>query len=219
MVNKSVYIQYQLVNMESNFQSDKIPPMQTQPAQYLIRSRKQMAALKAPTRQEIVDVLGPMGVASVADLASALGRPADALYYHLRILLKAGLVLEAGERKSGVRSEALYRTIAPSMSLVYLPGKSGNSKDVTPIIESMLRLTARDFRQSFDSPTTVVEGVSRELWAIRRTGWLTEQQVAAVNRQIERLQRTTLKSAAGNGKLFGLTMVLAPLAHRTGKEL
>ena len=46
---------------------------------YIIRSKRQMRALAASTRQEILDVLPRMGTVSVAELATALGRPADAL--------------------------------------------------------------------------------------------------------------------------------------------
>ena len=35
---------------------------------------------------------------SVAELAAARGRPADSLYYHLRVLTRVGLVLGAGTR-------------------------------------------------------------------------------------------------------------------------
>jgi DNA-binding transcriptional ArsR family regulator len=116
---------------------------------YIIQSKKQMAALKAPTRQEILDVLAPMGDASIAEIAVALGRPADSLYYHMRILQKSGLVLAAGERTTGTHREALFRTPAPDMRLAYEPGPKGNARNVTPIVDAMLRLTARDVVEGF----------------------------------------------------------------------
>lgn len=51
---------------------------------YFVRGKRQLAALAAAARQEVVDVLAEMGSVSVAELAAALGRPADALYFHLR---------------------------------------------------------------------------------------------------------------------------------------
>ncbi len=185
---------------------------------YLIRSPKQLAALRAPTRQEIVDVLASMGTVSVTELAAALSRPADALYYHLRILVAAGLVVEADERGTAGRRETLYRTVAPTMSLVYEPGKRGNDRHITPLIGAMLRLTERDVAEGLRDPQTVVEGEARELWATRRTGWLSAPQIAAVNRYIARLLQTTLKSPPSDGRLFGLTVVLTPLGHRARKQ-
>jgi|ERR1017187_7652657 predicted transcriptional regulator len=60
---------------------------------YVVRNEKQLAALASSARPEIVDVLSQMGTVSVAELASALGRPADSLYYHLKVLKEIGLVV------------------------------------------------------------------------------------------------------------------------------
>jgi len=44
---------------------------------YVVRNEKQLAALASSARQEFVDVLSQMGTVFGAELASALGRPAD----------------------------------------------------------------------------------------------------------------------------------------------
>jgi DNA-binding transcriptional ArsR family regulator len=182
---------------------------------YIIQSKKQMAALKAPTRQEILDVLATMGDASIAEIAVALGRAADSLYYHMRILQMSGLVLAAGERTTGSHREAIFRTPAPDMKLAYEPGPKGNARNVTPIVDAMLRLTARDVVEGFQDEGVIVAGDSRELWATRTTGWLTAQDLAKVNHYIAKLRDVTTQSPAGNGQLFGLTLVLAPLNRLT----
>jgi DNA-binding transcriptional ArsR family regulator len=76
---------------------------------YPIYSKKELSALASSARIEIIDVLAQMGTVSVAELAATLGRAADTLYYHLRILQKAGLVVDCGTRVTQGRSEALYR--------------------------------------------------------------------------------------------------------------
>jgi DNA-binding transcriptional ArsR family regulator len=180
---------------------------------YAIQNKKQMAALKAPTRQEILDVLATMGDASIAEIAAALGRPADSLYYHMRILQKVGLVFDAGERMVGTHHEALFRTPSPDMRLTYKIGPKGNAGSVVPIVDAMLRLTSRDFAEAFGGES-VVEGDNRELWATRSTGWLTPEHVRKLNRYIARLRGTTVTSRPGTGQLFGLTLVLTPLTRK-----
>jgi DNA-binding transcriptional ArsR family regulator len=106
---------------------------------YVIRSKRQMRALAAPTRQEILDILPRMGTVSVAELAAALGRPADSLYYHLRILKNVGLVLSDGYRALNGRREALFRAVAPELSLCYELGKKGNGSEVNAIIALGIR--------------------------------------------------------------------------------
>jgi len=189
------------------------------PAQeYTLRSHQQMAAIRAPARQEILDVLAPMGAATIAELAVALARPADSLYYHVRLLQKAGLIQAAGSRRSGIHEEALYRTLAPRLRLAYEPGPQGNAADVTPIIDSMLRLTGRDFRTAMENPATVVEGPQRELWASRTTAWLSKEQLEEVNRHMQALLEIMADSSPEQGRLYAFTMALTPLERNAKRE-
>jgi DNA-binding transcriptional ArsR family regulator len=180
---------------------------------YIIRSKRQMRALAASTRQEILDVLPRMGTVSVAELASALGRPADSLYYHLRILKKVGLVLSDGYRMLNGRREALFRAVAPEMSLCYELGKKGNGSEVNAIIASMLRLGMRDFSDSFKTAQATVSGPHRELWALRKVGSLSRDQIADVNRSIDSLMEV-MADTNPDGRLYALTVVLTPLDRK-----
>ena len=186
--------------------------MNTPQDNYIIRSKRQMRALAASTRQEIVDVLPRLGTVSVAELATALERPADSLYYHLRILKRVGLVLSAGSRRAKGRREVLYRAISPELSLCYQLGKDGNGNEVNAIIASMLRLGIRDFGSSFKAAEASVSGPNRELWALRRTGWLTQKQIAEVNGYIRKLARR-MDTAERRGRLYAVTVLLTPLAR------
>jgi DNA-binding transcriptional ArsR family regulator len=76
----------------------------------------QLALLACAARQEIVDVLAEMSSVSVAEIAATLGKPADVLYFHLRVLKKSGLVKQAGRIRGG-RKEALYRTVERELAV------------------------------------------------------------------------------------------------------
>jgi len=180
---------------------------------YFIRDKKQLAALRSSARQEVVDVLAEMGKVSVAEIAAILGRPADALYFHLRALQRAGLVKKAGSRKRGGRTEALFQTVAPEMFLHYQPSDEANRRGVTAIVSSMLRLGIRDFGRAFQRKDVIVAGAHRELWALRKTGRLSLAQIAGVNRSIVRLKDSVCQPR-GRGRLYGITVLLTPLDHR-----
>lgn len=176
-----------------------------------------MAALVAPTRQEIVDVLAEMGTVAVAELAASLGRPANALYFHLRALTRAGLVKRAGYRLRGGRREALFCTIAPELWLGYEPEHAANREAVVAIVNSMLRLSGRDFQRAIEYADVKVSGPSREIWALRKTGRLSLAEIAQVNRSIKRVDRDMSKPH-GTGRLYGITILLTPLDHRPRKR-
>jgi DNA-binding transcriptional ArsR family regulator len=184
---------------------------------YIIRDKRQMRALAASTRQEIVDVMPRLGTVSVAELAAALGRPADSLYYHLRVLRRVGLVLSAGARSVNGRPERLFQAVAPEMILQYKLGKNGNGNEINPIIASMLRLGTRDFKRSFRTGKAAVSGPCRELWALRKTGWLSPSQIAEMNSHLHRLMEIAGASRRGE-KLYALTVLLTPLERKSIKR-
>jgi DNA-binding transcriptional ArsR family regulator len=180
---------------------------------FIIQDKKQLSALASSARQEIVDVLSQMGIVSIGELAATLGRPADALYYHLRVLKQAGLVLGGGYRGEGIHKEELIQTVSPDLQLQYQPGKGGNSREIAAIVGSMLRLGIRDFHHAFQGGDVQVSGSGRELWALRKTGWLTPEEIMNLNQSIEGLAKAASKPR-GQGRLYGITVLLTPLDHR-----
>lgn len=175
-----------------------------------------MAALASGTRQEIVDVLPRLGTASIAELARALDRPADALYYHIRALQRVGLVVPAGHRRNGRREEAMYRAVAPQLELAIEPRTSARAKAASAIVGSAMRMGTRDYKRAIARPDVVTSGKDREMWALRTTGWLSPGQVKKVGIVIQRLL-DDVSQPKGEGRLYGLTLVFAPL-HQKGRE-
>jgi DNA-binding transcriptional ArsR family regulator len=180
---------------------------------YVISSKKQLSALTSALRQEILDVLTQMRTTSVAELAATLGRPPDALYYHLRILMRAGLVEDVGRRSTGRREEGLFRAIARDLRIDYGVARRGQGKTLTAVAGSMLRLGMRDFRRAVGNEAVVVSGKDRELWAARRTGWLTKPELRGVLEAIEGLAQAVARPV-GSGQLYGITILLTPLSRR-----
>jgi DNA-binding transcriptional ArsR family regulator len=183
---------------------------------HLIESREQLRALASAARQEIVDVLSRMGTVSVAELAATLGRPADALYYHLRVLVSVGLVVEVIDRAAAGRREARYRTISPELHLRYSSEDSRKLRDTSAIVSSMLRLGTRDFRRALQGGEARLSGPDRELWALRATGWLKSQDIQRINAKIQDL-RDSVWQPKSDGRLYGITILLTPLDHRGRK--
>ena len=180
---------------------------------HVIRGKKQLACLAAAARQEIFDVLEQMGTVSAAELAAVLGRPADALYFHLRALAGAGLVRSATHRGRSGRTQTLYCTVKPEVQLGYDPRSAANRRAVSAIVASMLRLANRDFRRSFQCGQVVVSGAHRELWAWRKVGRLSRADLGRLNDRMRDLANT-VSAPRGAGRLYGVTVILTPLDHR-----
>jgi DNA-binding transcriptional ArsR family regulator len=180
---------------------------------HLVKDKPQLAALASGVRQEIVDVLPRLGTVSVAELARALDRPPDALYYHIRALLRVGLVVEVGSSRDGRRREALYRAVAPQLELRLEPRTPAREAAASAIVTSMMRMGIRDYQRAIGREDFVVSGPDRDVWALRTTGWLTPEKVKKVVRSIQRLQ-ADVSAPKGPGRLYGLTLAFVPLPQR-----
>lgn len=181
----------------------------------LVKDQTQFAALASGTRQEIVDVLPRLGTASVADIARALDRPPDTLYYHLRALAKVGLIESAGSRRTERRQEALYRAVAPQIQLRLEPRTPSRNRAATAIVSSAMRMGIRDYKRALAQADVVTTGADREVWALRTTGWLTSSQLRKVVSLIRRLVND-VSQPKDEGRLFGLTLAFAPV-HQRGR--
>lgn len=171
---------------------------------YVITRRSQVAALASAVRQEIIDTLQAAGPRSAAELAHLMGRPADALYYHIKRLLKVGLLVVESTRISGRRDEAVFDLVGRPLVLKYPPG-------TTALVRAMVRAAERDFRSATSSERARTEGARRNVWAGRRHAWLSARDLARVNKYVDRLVAIMTKARTpASGELCTLTLILAP---------
>lgn len=169
--------------------------------------------LASPVRQEIVDTLAALGgEASAAELAEQLGRHMDGLYYHLKILCKAQLVVAVD---SGAEAGRRYRLGGDGqpLRLAYSAGDASRAQALCSFVHGLLQVAEHDFGEALANEDVVTEGAGRELWAARNKAWLSETELAEVNQLLERL--CTLMSrphTPERSHLLSCTFVLAP--HR-----
>ncbi len=184
-------------------------------ALYFIEEPEQIALLTSSVRQEIIDSVAAVGRCSISDLANELGMPADALYYHVRKLLKGGLLIEAGTRPTKRREEALYRLPARAVRLRYDLKNSERTTEVCKLVAAMTRVAARDFETGTTLDTARPSGEQRNLWGARFKAWLTPDELAEVNQLLQRLQTLAEQPRRPDAHhLCTLTWVLTPAASQ-----
>ncbi len=179
--------------------------------------------LASPIRQEIVDTLGALGgPASVAELALQLGRHVDGLYYHLRQLCKAGLVVETVDGENEARRYALPGAGTLALRLAYPIGSEAGRQALSKFTHAMLKVAQQDFDAALDMPGVVTEGSARQLWAARSKAWLSEEELTEANTLLQRLcELMSQPRTAARTRLLSCAFVLAPhvaLSKRRGAE-
>lgn len=167
--------------------------------------------LASPIRQEIVDTLAALGgEAAVADLAEQLGRHMDGLYYHLKILCKAGLVV-AVESGAGAGRRFRLGGDAQPLRLAYSTADAPRAQALRTFVHGLLQVTQNDVDVALTLDQVVTQGPGRELWAARNKAWLSAKELAEVNALLERLcDLMSRPHAPERDRLLSCTFVLAP---------
>lgn len=188
------------------------------PRTHWIESPKALAALASPLRQEVIDAAAAHAAPlSIAELARHLGRPADRLYFHVRALERAGLLISDGARKEGRHVAALYRLPAAMLRLRYRPATTSRTRAITAVVDGVLRLARRDFRRAMSNVRASVEGPLRDTWGGRMKGFLTTSEQRRLNELITEID--TLVRAARprkNTRPVAFTFVRVPLDRGPG---
>jgi len=173
---------------------------------------KRIRVLASPVRHEIVDTLSALGgTVTVAQLAEHLGRHADGLYYHLKLLTQASLIEEM-TREGGERAFRLAGGGRAPLRLAYRTERRANANALAGYARGLLKVAQRDFVQALKDPEVIASGKRRRLWAARNKGWLSERDLAEVNELLERLcTLTSQHREPGRDILVSLAFSLAPL--------
>ena len=82
-----------------------------------VLTAEQLRALASPVRNEVYARLRALGRASAGDLGGELGRSAEAVHYHLRELVRVGLIREAFRRPTQRKPESVFEPTADSVRL------------------------------------------------------------------------------------------------------
>jgi DNA-binding transcriptional ArsR family regulator len=154
------------------------------PRIHIVRRLDQLQILASAVRQEIMDALQASGPLTVRQLARLLGRPADSLYYHLKKLIAADLVREEKSRGSGGGGEARFGLPFGPWHIHYDLKDPESLSAMARVVTTLLRVTDRDYRRALAFEDIVPHGPNRNVWGGRSIGWVTEDDLAAINGKV-----------------------------------
>ena len=180
----------------------------------LVDRADQLASLTSPVRIELLELFGIWGPCGVADIAERMGRPADALYYHVRKLVKVGLLLPAGRRRRAHRFENLYQLPA---EVIELPRKAETPRarrTTQRTIEAVLRLAGRELNTALDDELALDEGPLRTFYGRRLKARLTKTRLRELNKLVTAMEQIFADAAVKaprDAKTVAVTLVMTPV--------
>jgi Helix-turn-helix domain len=179
-------------------------------------SLKQLLVLAAPGREDIVDAIAVMGPSTVPEIARFLGRPRNAVYYHIKTLRDSGLVLESLLEREAVKPTLRYALPGRPVIVKYNLATARSRRAVMKLGRVRFRSGERGFVRACRAPGAVTEGPHRNLWAAHWNGWLTKADLVKANALLHKLVHLFRHGAdaAGDRKAMQLTFGIAPVIPR-----
>jgi DNA-binding transcriptional ArsR family regulator len=166
-------------------------------------------ALPSPHWLEIVAALGDAENATIAALARRLGRTPHSLYYHVKLLERAGVIRLADTRRRGRRDERIW-TLAGERILLDASAMSPASiVKASKAIDAMLRLTSRELSAALRRHARRPDA-KPHLAGVRMKARLDERALGRVAGLIEEIGRVVSNAnrASRPGQTYAVTLVL-----------
>jgi len=154
---------------------------------FVVSSPEQLEVYASPGREAIMDTVALIGPCSIPELARALRRTRHALYYHVRALRDAGLLLETRRSGGGTRTTAFYDVPGRPVSVSFDLSTPARNAAVVGLARARLRTAAKGFERACRSGAVTTEGPRRDLWATHLKGWLSDADLEEANALLARL--------------------------------
>jgi len=188
------------------------------PALHQITNPRSWAVVIAPVRLEVVEAMRMIAPCSIADIAAALDRPADALYRHIDKLRRAGIVVDAGSRRTGRRTEQVFDLAADDFRPAFkeIAPRAAN-KAYNDTIQSILKIASRSARDSAAANQLVGLGDERNLIGKIEHAWLSHEEFLAVRAMMMGIKEfMDSRKGRREGRLYLAALVALPVTRKRG---
>lgn len=175
-----------------------------------------LRALSHPLRQRILGEFAVVEHARAADLADALGEPANSISFHLRVLAKAGIIEEAPEHARDRRDRVWKQAVDTFTIDTEIPGVD---QYLEPYIDWLQETLVRASRsQGQDGAASIRNGLLTE--AEMRE--LSEEVNAVISRRLEESLQATRRDRSDLSRRYHRVLFAIgpwdPEAEATGTE-
>lgn len=188
---------------------------------HLVTDPANWRVLIAPVRYEIAEAVRGIGPCSIAEIAAAIDRPADALYRHVDQLVAAGLLVEAGVRQVGRRAERLVDCAADDYSVGFgTPGKAPAKAERDALVEtvnSFCKGIGKTVRTTALAGGLRLSSEDRNISVNYEVSYLTVAQYQRVRALIRRIKALMdAGRVARKGTLYSTLAVATPVVRKRG---
>jgi DNA-binding transcriptional ArsR family regulator len=175
---------------------------------------EQFKSLNSVLRVELLTSLSVHGPGTARDIAERLGFDEHKLYYHLKKLLAAGLVVIEGSRKTATKPEAIFKALAR----MWVPQFDQTDPEVARAVDRhyglFLKVAAREHSAAVMSPDPAIY---RLTMVLRGSGVLNDQHTREFLTRMKALNDWLLSLDDPGGMRCGCTFSFQPTVDRKVK--
>lgn len=177
--------------------------------------------MMAPVRFELLEAMRSIAPCSVRELATALDRPADSLYPHVRQLVRIGVIVESAIRPGRTRPERVYDLAADDFRPVFRDsGRAVTSRAVDRSIQTMAGIVARTSRTTGTAGRYVYTDIEQNVVGKVETAWLTPNEFIHVRDKMRALKRfLDRRKVRRDGALHLAAFFLIPVTRSRGARV
>jgi DNA-binding transcriptional ArsR family regulator len=186
---------------------------------YSIKSPDQLEAIASPRREEIIDTVAQIGPCTVSEIARAIGRSRNALYYSVKALRDCGLLIESHRPAARAKATAVYDVPARPMAVNFSVDTPERRTAVNRLAEARLKQAIKGFRYASAAKALQTEGPARNLLATRVKGWLSDSDLIKVNQLLEQVAEIISEPSSRIGRrAYDFTFALYPTSPKPKGE-
>ncbi len=194
--------------------------MPNRPRIHSVTSPASWEVLVAPARAEIVEAIRLLGPCSIAEVAEAIGRPADTLYRHIALLTEAGFLRDAGIRKGDRNLERLVDTVADTFVIDFEDDTgAAENRAIVATANSFLGAMGRAVRDSASARQLVLAEQDRNILINYELSWLRPEDYQEVRVLINRLKQIMDDGKTRReGRLYVTLAMACPVTRKRSRR-
>lgn len=178
-----------------------------------ISTARQMTTLASPVRHQMHLVMEMLGPCSIRELATRMGREPATLYYHVKLMERAGLLTRDGMRGKGRNEEAVYTLVQDRVRVDMTQRAPQFVKAVASGCGALLRWAERTFVAALKKDATVKTGACSEIRIRQSSVRLTKKSLIELNARLDAMEHFLDESESPGGtSTYVITVCLAPVA-------
>lgn len=168
----------------------------------------QLRALNSPVRLQVLTALRTFGPATVGELAERLALKEHLLFYHVKVMVKHGLVFPDSTRPSSTKPVTVFRAVKPSSASGFDYTDPGVREQVKRNLASVLRASRREFETAMADRAGSLD---MEATLMRVTARLSPERHELVRAKLREISEILRSESDDDGEGYSLTVVLTPL--------